>query len=131
MTRQIGSSLRALGIGALSLLLLVSGGLVGESYAQVAGGTILGRVTDPSGAGIAGATVSVTNMATAVVTTGSTGATGFYTVPNLLPGGYQVAVVAPKFSEEVATGITVSVGSEVTVNLQMKIGAVETRVEVE
>src|SRR5258706_439248 len=117
-----------------SLLLLVRGALVGVSYAQVAGGTILGRVTDPSGAGIADATVSVTNVATAVVTvvnTGSSSGAGYYTMPNLLPGTYQVAVVAPKFSEEVATGIRVSVGSEVTVNLQLRIGAVEARVEVE
>src|SRR5439155_23714453 len=124
MTRRVAFPVRVLVVDALTIVLLMIGGFAGESFAQVAGGTISGRVTDPTGAILPGASLSITNVATGVLTSSSTNTDGFYSVANLLPGTYQVAVALSGFSEEVARGITVSVGSQVTVNLQMKLGAV-------
>ena len=106
MTRQVAWPVRMFVVGALTIALLVSGGFAVESSAQVAGGTISGRVTDPSGSIIPQAAVSITNVATSVVATSATNTDGFYSVANLLPGTYKVAVTAPGFSQEIATGQT-------------------------
>src|SRR5580692_10099948 len=79
-------------------------------FAQSDRGSVSGIVTDPSGAGVTGAKVTVTNSAmgtqSATVTTG----VGQYTVPELPAGTYAVTVVAPGFTTLVRSGITVSVG---------------------
>src|SRR5206468_57500 len=116
MTRLITFQPRMFSVGALTVALLIAGGLAGESSAQVAGGTISGTVTDPSGGTLPQASVSITNVATGVVTSSSTNTEGFYSVANLVSGTYTVAVTLTGFAEEVASGITVSVGSQVTVN---------------
>ena len=59
--------------------------------AQSITGAIVGRVTDPSDAVIVGASVRAINAATAAVNAATTGDTGFYRIPNLLPGNYFVA----------------------------------------
>jgi hypothetical protein len=130
MTRPITFPVRTFVVGALTIGLLLTCGFTGELSAQVAGGTISGRVTDPSGSILPEASVTITNVATAVVTTSSTNTDGFYSVANLLPGTYTIAVALSGFSEEIASGITVSVGSQVTVNLRMKLGAMNERVVV-
>src|SRR5213594_2964806 len=125
MMRLITFPARRLSVGALTVALLITaGGVVGEASAQVAGGTISGTVTDPSGGVLPQASVSITNVATGVVTSSSTNTEGFYSVANLVSGTYTVAVTLTGFAEEVASGITVSVGSQVTVNLRMNLGAV-------
>jgi hypothetical protein len=117
-------------VGALAIALLVTNGFTGELFAQVAGGTMSGRVTDPSGSTLQQASVTITNLATAVAANTSTNSDGFYSVGNLLPGTYKIVVALTGFSEEIASGITVSVGSQVTVNLQMKLGSVNESVVV-
>src|SRR5436309_191786 len=124
MTRLITFPPRMSSVGALTVALLIAGGLAGESSAQVAGGTISGTVTDPSGGTLPQASVSITNVATGVVTSSSTNTEGFYSVANLVSGTYTVAVTLTGFAEAIASGITVSVGSQVTVNLRMNLGAV-------
>src|ERR1035438_10341948 len=72
--------------------------------AQVVGGTISGTVSDKSGAVVANATVSLTNLATGVTTAVTTNAQGLYSVPNLLPGDYQEKVSDPKSARESSRG---------------------------
>src|SRR5260370_12834654 len=69
-----------------------------QARAQVAGATLSGTVTDPSGAAIADARVSVLNKATGVTRDATTGASGFYSVPNLISGSSEVTVGASGFS---------------------------------
>ena len=61
-----------------------------QAHAQVAGATLSGVITDPSGAVIAGAKVSITNTATGITREVVADSAGFYSVPNLLPGSYEV-----------------------------------------
>ena len=82
MTRHVGFSARTFGVGALSLILL-GGGLAREALAQVAGGAISGRVTDPSGGVIPQASVTITNVATSVLTTTTGTATPLAFSPEL------------------------------------------------
>ena len=93
-------------------------------------GTILGTVTDTSGAVIANAPVEVTNISTGVITKVDSTGTGDYTVPNLNPGSYKVSVQMPGFSKALVTGIVLAVAQDERVNLQLKTGAISETVEV-
>ena len=98
--------------------------------AQSDRGSVSGTVIDPSGSGITGAKVTITNTAmgtqNATVTTGA----GQYTVPELPAGVYSVTVVAPGFTTLVRNGITVSVGETAHVDLQLGIGQGATTITV-
>lgn len=100
----------ALGLGASPL-----------SLAQVAGGTIQGVVTDQSGAIVAGAHLTITEQATGTARAATTNSAGSYSVPNLQPALYSVAVSSPGFSQEVAN-IILTVGSNLTANFSLKVG---------
>jgi hypothetical protein len=93
------------------------------SHAQVAGGTIAGTVSDPSGAIIPNARISVKNVATGVTRAVTIDGAGFYTAPNLLPGTYEITAAAGGFATEVRTGITLTVGSQQVLNITMQVGA--------
>jgi hypothetical protein len=98
--------------------------------AQTFRGTILGTVTDPSGAVVAGATVTVKNVGTGLERTTQTSADGSYALPELQIGTYTVTITLTGFQTFVATGVTVDVAGERRVDAAMKTGQVSTRVEV-
>jgi hypothetical protein len=98
--------------------------------AQVTGGTISGTVTDATGGSIPMVEVSILNTATGVVTTATTSAEGFYSVPNLLPGPYQVTAKNAGFSTAIVNGVTLTVGAQQAVNIAMKVGETSQQVEV-
>ena len=98
--------------------------------AQVAGGTLSGSITDPSGAAVANAQVVIKNSATGIATSVTTNTDGFYSAANLLPGEYEVAVSATGFNTGVKKGITINVGSQAVFNLALQIGTVANTVEV-
>lgn len=76
----------------LVLTLLLIGGLPCEAFAQAVYGGISGTITDPQGASISTATVTVTNLAQNVTTTAKTNDSGLYEVTHLIPGTYQVKI---------------------------------------
>jgi hypothetical protein len=98
--------------------------------AQVSGATLSGTVTDPSGSGVPNATVSIKSAATGIAREVTTDTAGFYSVPNLTPGVYEVISSAPGFSTQVQTGIILTVGAQQTLNSALKVGQVSQRVEV-
>src|SRR5215467_10981237 len=101
------------------------------THAQVAGGTISGTITDPSQKLIPQAQVSITNVATGITTTVMTNSDGFFTVPNLLPGDYEITVSAKGFAAEARKGITLTVGAQQVFDLTLHVGsAAKTVVEV-
>src|SRR5580700_5661272 len=61
-----------------------------QAHAQVVGATVTGIITDPSAASVANAEVAATDTDTGITTTVQTSSAGFYTVPNLVPGPYQI-----------------------------------------
>src|ERR1700687_3507041 len=65
--------------------------LCGTLFAQTSA-SISGTVTDPSGAAVADADVTATDLGTGAARSGTSGATGFYTIPSLAPGDYLVTV---------------------------------------
>jgi hypothetical protein len=100
------------------------------AYAQVAGATLTGTVSDPSGAVIPNAQISIKNVATGQERVFNTDSAGFYSSPNLLPGQYAVTVTAAGFSTEVRSGITLTVGGQQRLNITMNVGQVSQKVEV-
>src|SRR5664279_5384867 len=77
--------------------------------AQSSLGTILGRITDPSGAALAGARVTLRNENTNVTATADTSGNGDYVFPNLIPGSYQVTITFKGFAERAIDHIVLRV----------------------
>jgi outer membrane receptor protein involved in Fe transport len=100
--------------------------LVGQTFR----GTVLGSVTDPSGAYVAGATVKVRNAATGIERTTVTSADGSYRVPELPIGTYAVTVSQSGFQTAVTNDVEVNVATERRVDAQLKTGQVTQTVEV-
>jgi hypothetical protein len=113
-------------LAALSLGLFLSVPV----YAQVAGATLSGTVTDASGAIVPQAQISIKNVATGISTTVTSDAAGFYLAPNLRPGTYEVSASAAGFSTEVRTGIALEVGALQVLNFPLQVGQVTEKVQV-
>jgi len=99
-------------------------------WAQSTFGTITGTVTDPSGAGVAAARVTVTNEATSVQQQVVTNSAGQFNVPDVQPGTYDVRAEAPGFRVERQNGIVLYAHNTVNVNVSMTIGEAKTTVTV-
>ena len=110
--------------------LVLSATLVFPAHAQVSA-QLSGLVTDPSGAAISGAAITVKNTGTGAVRTVSTDTSGRYQVPSLPVGEYEIRAKAPKFQEAVRTGVQLAVGQDATVDLHLAIGEASQQVTVE
>src|SRR4029077_7250986 len=93
-------------------------------------GSITGSVTDPSGAAIADAQVTLTNMGTAEKRTQSTGSDGLYSFVNLNPGQYRVDVEKSGFKHFARPGIAVEVQQSARTDAPLTVGQVSETVEV-
>jgi hypothetical protein len=94
-------------------------------------GTVTGTVTDPTGALIPGATITLTELTTKAKLTTVTNADGSYVVPNVPPGTYSILARENGFSTDVIPSQAVAVGTQTTANFRLNIGAESTTVEVE
>ncbi len=97
---------------------------------QEARGTIVGRVSDPTGAVIPGANVEGWNTATGVRLKTTTNESGDYLLPYLIPGPYTITVDAAGFKRFVRSEITVRVNDRINVDATMQIGEANQSVEV-
>jgi hypothetical protein len=111
----------------MALLLLIA---TGKAFAQGATGTVLGTVTDSSGAVLPSVRITVTNTATNVAVRAETSSAGDYSVPSLNPGTYSVSAEAPGFEKSKTNSFTVQVDQKVRIDLSMKPGAVNVTTEV-
>jgi outer membrane receptor protein involved in Fe transport len=99
-------------------------------HAQVTGATISGTITDASGGVIVGAGISVRNTATGIIRNTTADSAGFYTVPNLVPGPYELKVTARGFSTALQSNLTLAVGAQQQLNIPMKVGETSQTVQV-
>ncbi len=102
-----------------------------SAFAQtVAAGTIEGRVADPTGAVIPGATVQVIQRETGVTTTVQTDDLGRYFVPSLKVGEYAITVTQKGFKTTRREGLILQVNQILEINFSLEIGAVTEQVTV-
>ncbi len=87
-------------------------------FAQVTGATLSGVVTDPSGAIVTNARVSVKNLATDQSIEAKSNLAGFYTVKNLSSGDYEISVSADGFATKVAR-VTLAAGGKQTLDVAL------------
>jgi Carboxypeptidase regulatory-like domain/TonB dependent receptor/TonB-dependent Receptor Plug Domain len=108
------------------LLLLISSSLIAQTFR----GTILGTVTDPQGAVVAGAKVTVRNVDTGLERTSQTSADGSYAISELPIGTYTVTISQSGFQTSVTSGLSVNVASEKRVDVALKTGTASDTVSV-
>jgi hypothetical protein len=99
-------------------------------WGQSARSVIVGAVTDPSGAPVSNAHVTVDNTVTGFQATSLTGDGGSFIIPNLAPGIYRVTVSAQGFRTEVVSNIIVNLDQTVRIDVKLNIGELATKVEV-
>jgi hypothetical protein len=99
--------------------------------AQGTTATILGTVSDTTGAVVAGAKVQVKNVGTGLIQNVQSDAQGRYRAPDLTIGGYEVQVTKEGFTTIVRKGITLTVGSENVVDFSLTVGQTQQTVTVE
>src|SRR6195256_3572013 len=130
-SKTCSSKLKTLAASFLALVLIHSVAMHIDVQAQVAGGTITGTVVDSSGRLIANANVSITNVATGINRTVTTNEDGLYIAPNLLPASYELTFAAPGFKTEVRSGIELTVGATVSMNMTMQVGGSQETIQVQ
>src|SRR5919202_1146062 len=101
---------------ALSFLTAVS------VFAQVDAGAISGIVSDPTGAAVPSAVVTITQSETQLQTRVNSNETGQYVAPLLRPGVYSLSVDAPGFKRVTRDGILVQVQDRVRVDFALEVG---------
>ena len=121
-------STKARGVLALFVIFAVCILSTNAVYAQVAGATLTGTVTDPLGAVIPRVQVSITDVATRVTRNVVTDSAGFYSAPNLLPGNYEITMTVAGFSTQVRSGVTLTVGARQVLDITMSVGTIEQKV---
>src|SRR5689334_4273281 len=94
-------------------------GVSGWARAQNTSGSITGRLVDPSGAVVAGATVTVTETNTGVARSLVSSSDGDFTATLLQPGVYSVSAAMTGFKTEVRTGIVVQVDQTVRTDMTL------------
>src|SRR5215472_11129908 len=90
-----------------------------------------GRVTDPTGAAVQGATVTATSDDTGIARSAVTNQSGMYELMALPIGHYQLSAKKTGFAEQVRTGILLVVGQDATVDLSLKVGELTEQIKVE
>jgi len=105
--------------------ILSAGSLLAQTY-----GEITGSVTDPSGAAVAGAEVTITNLATNQLRQATTNDSGAFSVPFMVPGRYKLEAKARGFKASVAAERILQVGDVMRVDFALEVGAVSESVEV-
>src|SRR6202008_3134984 len=119
------------GLQKYLLVLLTVGLYVLPAFGQgVSTGSLSGTVTDPKGAVVAGATVTVKNTGTNQEFSTETNNNGAYSVPSLSSGVYTATIVAAGFKQAAVTEIKIDVGKASTINVELEIGSANETVTV-
>ena len=114
----------------LGALVAIVAFLPSQIQAQSTSGTIVGTVTDASGAAVPNATVTVTNLGTNETRVAKSDGSGNYSAVNLLPATYKISVEAANFKHFLRQPVQVAVGATVRIDAPLQIGAATETVEV-
>jgi hypothetical protein len=99
--------------------------------AQVLYGSVVGTVTDQTGAVVPDASVTITNVETGQTRQGTTDAAGYYSISNVLEGTYDLSVKKTGFRPHLEKGVAVSINTVTRADTKMQVGAVTESITVE
>src|SRR5215471_928773 len=105
--------------------------IAGASFAQVQNASLTGLVSDPSGAVINGASVTIRNNATNVTYIQKTDQSGYFLFPSLPIGAYTASVEFPGFKKAVQNQLVLAVGQSARTDFTLEVGGVTEVVEVQ
>src|ERR1700722_117479 len=97
---------------------------------QAINGSMRGRITDPAGAAVPAAAVTVTNNATGFTRDAQSSDDGYFVLPNLPIGTYTMTIKKEGFETQRRPGIILDAGTEAVIDGQLKVGAVSTTIDV-
>jgi hypothetical protein len=117
-----------LGVCAICALLLAA---CGAAFAQAVNGTVVGTVTDSTGAVVPDALVTITEVNTNAARSVHTDANGYYSFPDLAPGTYRVRVEKQGFATAERNQIPVAVNSTVRADLQLQPGQLSETINIQ
>lgn len=112
----------------IALLFVLSSFSLAVIHAQIVSSSLVGTVTDRSGAAIVNSKVILANEATGSIRTTVTDTQGSYTFTQLPPGSYRLQASAPGFKQAAATGITLLVDQTARLNLTLELGDVSEKI---
>ena len=105
---------------------------VAIAFAQTTGtATLVGTVTDNTGAVVPGASVKIVNTETQFVYNGLTSPEGAYYVPNLIPGTYRLTIEATGFKRYIREGVILRTSEQPRIDVKLEVGAVTESIQVE
>src|SRR3974390_2255853 len=110
-TRQFAQTLNA-----VAIFCLAAGALLAQSA-----GILTGTITDPTGAVVPNAEVSIRNTQTGVIVRAETNAQGLFRVPDVPIGLYELSVTHPGFEKLVRSGVEMLTGRVIDVPLELKV----------
>lgn len=113
-----------------SLIIVLAASLSMRIHAQAVYGSIFGTVTDPSGAAVVGATVTISDIEKGITFTVRTNESGNFTQTHLVVGKYRVKVEAPGFKAAVQEPVEVKVDAAARVDFVLQVGAITEEVSV-
>src|SRR5262252_1304003 len=108
-------------LSAITIAILL--GCANQAYSQATTSfaQLNGTVQDANGAAIVKASITLRNLDTNQAYTATSNDAGYYIVPNLLPGRYELTVTSVGFGKHTQTGVTLTVGQTATVNVALKV----------
>lgn len=130
--KRLARTLQAARLWLPVLLLLATGLAAPNAFAQLAGtGSVQGTVSDPTGAVIPNAQVTLTEVATGISHKTVSSGGGVFSFPNMTVGTYNLDVAAPGFKQYSRRNIVLEVGSDVGINVVLPVGTQSQQVEVQ
>ena len=93
-------------------------------------GSVTGRVTDPSGANVPGASIDLVDKSTNLKTSTESDAAGLYIIQNVAPGSYDLVISKSGFRKSVIATQQVVTGTQLTLDIHLEVGATTETVEV-
>jgi hypothetical protein len=122
--------MQPLGFRSALSALLFSCLIPAPTYAQAVYGSIVGTISDPSGAVVSGAKLTITDTGRDVSVSTNSNESGYFTQRFLIVGKYRIRVEAPGFKTYVQDNVGVSVDTETRVDVVMQVGEVTQTLEV-
>ncbi len=130
MTTRLGAWRGRMTALAAALSVVALAGAAVPSSAQTLYGSVTGTVNDPQGAALPGVTVTAVNTGTGLKLEQVTDGTGSFTFRNLPPGTYDLTAALEGFKELKQTGLAVSAGNPIRVDLKLELGGITETVNV-